>query len=125
VIVGRISVVGLGILSGILPLLYPERGEHMSFMVQAVVLLISGVYDAVNVLPAWLQAVSHASPATSLLRGLRGAIINGQGFGPQRANPANLAIPGMFGLIMVPGSLLALGAAERWAKQTGGLKRPG
>ena len=47
--VGSISLVGLGILSGILPLLYPERGEQMSFMLQALVLLISGVYYAVNV----------------------------------------------------------------------------
>jgi ABC-2 type transport system permease protein len=122
VLVGSISLVGLGILSGILPLLYPERGEQMSFMVQAVVLLISGVYYAVNVLPSWLQAVSQASPATYLLRGIRGAIINGQGFGSQGGNLAILAI---FGLIMVPGSLLAFGAAERWAKKTGRLKRQG
>jgi ABC-2 type transport system permease protein len=122
VVVGSISLVGLGILSGILPLLYPERGEQMSFMVQAVVLLISGVYYAINVLPGWLQAVSHASPATYLLRGLRAAIVNGQGFGPQGAN---LAILGIFGLLMVPASLLAFGAAERWAKKTGRLKRQG
>src|SRR5262245_41685684 len=49
--VGSISVVGLGIFTGILPLLYPERGEQMSFMVQAVLLLVSGVYYSVNVLP--------------------------------------------------------------------------
>jgi ABC-2 type transport system permease protein len=122
VVVGSVSLVGLGILSGILPLLYPERGEQMSFMVQAVVLLISGVYCAVNVLPGWLQAGSHASPATYLLRGLRGAIISGQGFGPQGAN---LAILGIFGLVMVPGSLLAFCVAERWAKKTGRLKRQG
>jgi ABC-2 type transport system permease protein len=122
VLVGTISLVGLGILSGILPLLYPERGEQMSFMVQALVLLISGVYYAINVLPGWLQAVSHASPATYLLRGIRGAVINGQSFGPQGAN---LAILGIFGLLMVPGSLLAFGAAERWAKKTGRLKRQG
>ncbi len=42
--VGSISLVGLGILTGILPMLYPERGEQMSFMVQAAVLLASGVY---------------------------------------------------------------------------------
>jgi hypothetical protein len=53
---------------------------------------------------------------------LRGAIISGQGFGPQAGNLAVLAI---FGLVMVPGSLLAFGAAERWAKKTGRLKRQG
>ena len=46
--VGSISLIGLGILASILPLLYPERGEQMSFMVQALVLLVSGVYYSVD-----------------------------------------------------------------------------
>src|SRR5579862_2851976 len=54
-VVGSISLVGLGIFAAILPLLYPERGEQMSFMVQALVLLVSGVYYGVDVLPGWLQ----------------------------------------------------------------------
>jgi hypothetical protein len=85
----------------------------MWFMVQAVVLPISGFYYAVNVLPGWLRAVSHAAPAADLRRGSRGAIIDGPGFGPQGAN---LAILGLFGLIMVPGALRAFGAPERWAR---------
>jgi ABC-2 type transport system permease protein len=120
--VGSVSLVGLGILSGILPLLYPERGEQMSFMVQALVLLISGVYYAVNVLPGWLQAVSHASPATYLLRGIRDAVIDGRGLRPEFGNLAILAI---FGALLVPGALLAFAVAERWAKKTGRLKRQG
>jgi ABC-2 type transport system permease protein len=120
--VGSLSLVGLGILAGILPLLYPERGEQMSFMVQALVLLVSGVYYGINVLPGWLQAVSHISPATYLLRGIRSAIIDGQGFGHQGRNLLILAI---FGVVMIPGSLAAFGVAERWAKKTGRLKRQG
>jgi ABC-2 type transport system permease protein len=120
--VGTLSLVGLGILSGILPLLYPERGEQMSFMIQALVLLISGVYYSVKVLPGWLQAVSHASPATYLLGGIRGAVMDGHGFGQQGGN---LLILTIFGLLLIPGALLAFGAAERWAKKTGRLKRQG
>jgi ABC-2 type transport system permease protein len=120
--IGSISLVALGILSGILPLLYPERGEQMSFMVQALVLLISGVYYAVNVLPGWLQAVSRVSPATYLLRGVRATIIDGRGFGPEGSTLATLAV---FGVVMVPASLLAFAAAEHWAKRTGRLKRQG
>jgi ABC-2 type transport system permease protein len=120
--VGTLSLVGLGILSGILPLLYPERGEQMSFMIQALVLLISGVYYAVNVLPGWLQAVSHASPATYLLEGIRGAVMKGHGFAQQGGNLLVLAI---FGVLMIPVALLAFSAAERWAKKTGRLKRQG
>jgi ABC-2 type transport system permease protein len=94
----------------------------MSFMVQALVLLISGVYYSVKVLPQWLQAASHISPATYLLEGIRGAVINGHGF---QREASTLAILALFGVIMVPGSLAAFSAAERWAKRTGRLKRQG
>lgn len=120
--VGSVSLVGLGILAGILPLLYPERGEQMSFMVQALVLLVSGVYYQVSVLPGWLQAVSHLSPATYFLRGIRSALIDGRGFG---AEAGTLGILAIFGVVMVPGALAAFAAAERWAKRTGRLKRQG
>src|SRR3954449_11215038 len=77
ILVGSFAVIGLGILAGVLPLLYPERGEQLSFMVQSVVLLVSGVYYSVSTLPGWLQAVSHLSPATYLLRAVRHAVIDG------------------------------------------------
>src|SRR6266571_7013138 len=78
IVVGSVSVAGLGILTGVLPLLYPERGTQMSFMVQAFVLLVSGVYYSVDVLPAWLQVFSYISPATYMLEGIRGGIIDGK-----------------------------------------------
>ena len=120
--VGSVSLVGLGILTGILPMLYPERGEQMSFMAQAIVLLVSGVYYSVDVLPGWLQAFSLLSPATYILDGIRGAIIDGEGISSQGGNLLALAV---FGAVTVPGALLAFNAAERWAKKTGRLKRHG
>ncbi|HZU73185.1 MAG TPA: ABC transporter permease [Acidimicrobiales bacterium] len=120
--VGSLSLVGLGILTGILPMLYPERGVQMSFMVQALVLLVSGVYYGVDVLPGWLQAASHASPATYMLRGIRSALIDGAGLGSQ---VRTLVILAAFGVAMVPASLVAFAVAERWAKKTGRLKRQG
>jgi ABC-2 type transport system permease protein len=122
VAVGSVSLVGLGILAGILPLLYPERGEQMSFSVQALVLLVSGVYYSIGVLPGWLQAASHISPATYLLRGIRDALINGRSLGQEAGTIAVLAL---FGVILVPASLAIFGVAERWAKKTGRLKRQG
>lgn len=122
VLVGSPSLVGLGILTSILPLLYPERGEQMSFMVQALVLLVSGVYYDVSVLPGWLQSVSRLSPATYILRGIRQALISGAGVGDQLAT---IAILVAFGVVMVPGALVAFSVAERWAKKTGRLKRQG
>ncbi|HYA44533.1 MAG TPA: ABC transporter permease [Acidimicrobiales bacterium] len=88
-------------------------------MLQALVLLVSGVYYSVDVLPGWLEAASHASPATYLLRGIRDALINGNGIA-EEAEP--LAVLALFGVLLVPVSLAAFGVAERWARKTGRLK---
>jgi ABC-2 type transport system permease protein len=122
VAVGSLSLVGLGILTGILPMLYPERGEQMSFMVQALILLVSGVYYGIDVLPGWLQACSALAPTTYMLRGIRAAVIGGVGVGGQLRT---LVVLGAFGVVMIPGSLAAFSGAERWAKKTGRLKRLG
>ncbi len=120
--VGSVSVAGLGILAGVLPLLYPERGTQMSFMLQALVLLVSGVYYGVDVLPAWLRVFSYVSPATYILNGIRGAIIDGDGVADLAGTLAMLAL---FGAVLVPGSIAVFAVAERWAKKTGKLKRQG
>jgi ABC-2 type transport system permease protein len=120
--VGSISIAGLGILAGVLPLLYPERGTQMSFMVQAAVLLVSGVYYSVDVLPGWLQVISVASPATYILDGIRGALIDGDGLAE---SAGILAVLLGFGVFLLPASVGVFAAAERWAKKTGKLKRQG
>ena len=120
--VGSASLVGLGILAGILPMLYPERGEQMSFMVQAFVLLVSGVYYSVDTLPGWLQAVGDVSPATYLLQGVRSAIIDGASIGDVGNDLAALA---GVAVVLLPVSIATFKAAERWAKRTGRLKRQG
>ena len=120
--VGSVSIAGLGILAGVLPLLYPERGTQMSFMVQAVVLLISGVYYSVEVLPGWLQLFSFASPATYILDGIRGSLIDGDSVS---ASAETLAVLAGFGVFLMPFSIFVFAVAERWAKRTGKLKRQG
>ncbi len=122
IVVGSVSVAGLGILTGVLPLLYPERGTQMSFMIQAVVLLISGVYYSVDVLPPWLRVFSYISPATYFLDGIRGAIIDGDGVQDLLGTLATLVV---FGVILVPGSIAVFAVAEKWARKTGQLKRQG
>jgi ABC-2 type transport system permease protein len=122
ILVGSIPVAGLAILSGVLPLLYPERGTQMSFMVQAIALLISGVYYSVDVLPPWLRLFSHISPATYFLDGIRGAIIDGKGVEDMLGTLATLML---FGVILVPGGIVVFAVAERYARKTGQLKRQG
>jgi ABC-2 type transport system permease protein len=121
-VVGSGSLVGLGILAGILPMLYPERGEQMSFMTQAMVLLVSGVYYSVETLPSFLQALSTISPPTYLLRGTREAIIEGASLSGVADELLALAI---FAVVLLPLSISAFKAAERYAKRTGRLKRQG
>jgi ABC-2 type transport system permease protein len=122
IVVGSVSVAGMGILTGVLPLLYPERGTQMSFMIQAVVLLVSGVYYSVDVLPPWLRVFSYISPATYFLDGIRGAIIDGDGVQDLLGTLAMLVL---FGVILVPGSIAVFAVAEKWARKTGQLKRQG
>ena len=120
--VGSISVAGLAILAGVLPLLYPERGTQMSFMVQAIILLVSGVYYSVEVLPPWLRVLSVLSPATYILDGIRGALIDGDSL-PDLAGTLLTLL--LFGAVLVPGGIAVFAIGERWAKKTGRLKRQG
>jgi ABC-2 type transport system permease protein len=121
-LVGSLPVAGLAVLAGILPMLYPERGQQMSMMIQAFVLLISGVYYEVEVLPAWLKVFAVISPATYILDGIRGAIIDGEGLAGVWREIGALAA---FGAVLIPGGVMMFDVAERWAKKTGRLKRQG
>ena len=76
-LLGSFSFVGIGMIAAILPLLYVERGAQMTFVLQSCLLLISGVYYSVDILPPWMQALSKLSPATYVLEGVRAGLIDG------------------------------------------------
>jgi ABC-2 type transport system permease protein len=44
ILLGSLSFMGIGIAAAILPLMYVERGGQMVFVIQSVLLLVSGVY---------------------------------------------------------------------------------
>jgi ABC-2 type transport system permease protein len=122
VAVGSISVIGLAIVAAVLPLLFTERGAQMTFVIHSSLLLISGVYAPVDVLPNWLQALAPFSPITYILRSVRAGLLDGA---PLSAVSIDLLILSLMGVVLVPSGLYVFRTAERYAKRTGRLKRSG
>ncbi len=121
-VIGSASFVGIGIMTAILPLMYVERGAQMTFVLQSVLLLVSGVYYSVEVLPGWMQVISNFSPATYVLDGVRRGLIDGVGIGSLIGDVWPLLV---MGVVFIPLGLWAFSRAERYAKRTGKLKRVG
>jgi len=119
---GSISLVSLGVVASILPLLYTERGTQMTHIVEAFLLLISGVYYPIEVLPAWLAAIAQVSPVYYVLGGIRAAILDGAPTLELWPYMIPLLIIGAIGL---PVGVWAFRQAELYAKRTGKLKRVG
>lgn len=120
--VGTIAFIGLGIACAVFPLLWTEKGLQMAYIVQAVTLLVSGVYYPTTVLPEWLQPLSVLSPATYVIEGMRRALMDGADV----VALWPLVWPALLiGAISIPLGLRLFTWAERYAKKTGRLKRSG
>ena len=123
-LVGSVSFIGFGIGAAVLPLLFTERGSQMYYIVRAILLLVSGVYYPISVLPGWMQPLARISPATYVLEGLRAALLND-------ATLWSLVIWNntwpllITGVVSVPLGVIIFRFAERYAKRTGKLKRNG
>ncbi len=123
IVAGSLSFIGLGMLAAVLPLLSPEKGMQMTNIIKALVLLVSGVYYDIAVLPEWLQHFSRVSPAYYMLVGMRAALLDGAPVGELlMPNIVPLLITGV---ITIPFGLYVFTRAERYAKRTGRLKRNG
>ncbi len=121
-LVGSVSFLGFGIMAAVLPLLFPERGEEMTFVISSILLLVSGVYYPISVLPDWMEPLATVSPATYVLEGMRAALLEGT---PTLAlGPSILPIL-ILGVLTVPLGIAIFGWGERYAKRTGRLKRSG
>lgn len=119
---GSLSFVSLGIVASVLPLLYTERGVQMTHIVQALLLLVSGVYYPVEVLPAWLQPVAQISPATYVLEGMRAALLEGADLPALTVYIVPLLA---MGVVMLPLGVWLFRRGEQYAKRAGKLKRNG
>src|ERR671939_834799 len=60
--VSSAAFIGLGLMAATLPVFSPERGAEATNIFQGILLLVSGVYYPVEVLPRWLQPLSVISP---------------------------------------------------------------
>ncbi|HZI77480.1 MAG TPA: ABC transporter permease, partial [Gemmatimonadales bacterium] len=117
-----VPLIGLAILTSVLPLLSPQKGEQMSFAVQGFLLLVSGVYYPLSVLPLPLQLAGTLSPLTYSLEGMRRSLLDGAGVGDLL--PTIAVLVGM-GAVLIPLSVVVFTRAENRAKRLGLLKRSG
>jgi ABC-2 type transport system permease protein len=120
--VASVSFMGVGTMTSVLPLISPEKGAQLGFVAQGTLLVISGVYYPVSVLPAWMEWLSTISPATYALRGIRSALLDGAGFGAVWGDIWPLLI---IGALAMPLGLWIFRRGEIYAKKHGKLKRSG
>jgi ABC-2 type transport system permease protein len=133
VLLASLSFVGLGLMVAILPLLNAERGYQANYIVQGLILLVSGVFYPVTVLPVWMQKLAVLSPATyamDALRKLIGVSVTGSRPGALLGQTLWSVSPELapmlaLGILSIPLGLWAFSIAEHWAKRVGKLKRSG
>ena len=118
--IASISFIGIGMMTAVLPLISPEKGTQLGFVAQGMMLVVSGVYYPVSVLPGWMQWISKISPATYALRGNREQILSGAGIAWSDVWPLLV-----IGVVSIPLGLVIFRTGERYAKRHGKLKRSG
>ena len=120
--IASVSFVGIGMMTAVLPLISPEKGTQLGFIAQGMLLVVSGVYYPVSVLPEWMQWLATISPATYALDGIRDAILDGDGLTAMWDEIWPLLV---IGAVSIPLGLEVFRRGERYAKRHGKLKRSG
>ena len=78
-VIASVSFLGVGVMTAVFPLISPEKGTQLGFIAQGMLLVVSGVYYSVSILPDWMQVIAKISPATYALDGIRKALLDGAG----------------------------------------------
>ena len=120
--IASVSFIGIGMMTSVMPLISPEKGMQLGFIAQGMLLVVSGVYYPVDVLPTWMQWIAVISPATYALEGARDAIIGGDGLSLLWDEIWPLLV---IGVVSIPLGLWVFGRGEHYAKRHGKLKRSG
>jgi ABC-2 type transport system permease protein len=121
-VIASVSFVGIGMMTAVMPLISPEKGMQLGFIAQGMLLVVSGVYYPVDVLPTWMEWIAKISPATYALDGIRDAVLEGDGVTAMGDELWPLVV---IGLVSIPLGLAVFGLGERHAKKHGKLKRSG
>ena len=58
--IASLSFIGIGMMTSVLPLVSPEKGAQLGFVAQGLMLVVSGVYYPVSVMPNWMQCLVEA-----------------------------------------------------------------
>jgi ABC-2 type transport system permease protein len=117
VVLTLLSSVGLGMLSASF-ILYFKRGDPINFFLSGMTTLFGSVFFPVEQLPQALQGVSDYLPITWSLRVVRGALLQGKGFGDLQSDLAALAV---LTVVLLPAGLYFSRIAIRKAKREGSL----
>jgi ABC-2 type transport system permease protein len=120
--IASISFLGVGVMTAVFPLISPEKGIQLGFIAQGLLLVVSGVYYSVSVLPDWMQVLSKISPATYALEGIRAAILDGKGVTDLWEDIWPLLV---IGVVSIPLGFFVFNRGEIYAKRHGMLKRSG
>ena len=132
--VSTLAFVGLGLIAAIFPVMSAERGAEATHIFQGSLLLVSGVYYPIEVLPKWMQPLSAISPATYTLSACRKLFGVGNPAStadrlvgaPLSAVGSELLVLALMGAVLMPVGLWIFLRVEEWAKKKAGkLKRTG
>ena len=120
--IASVSFIGIGMMTSVMPLISPEKGMQLGFVAKGVLLVVSGVYYPITVLPEWMQWLAKFSPATYALEGIRAAILDGDSLDTMWHLIWPLLV---IGVVAIPLGLWVFHRGEVYAKKHGKLKRSG
>lgn len=121
-LLSSLSFIGVGLMAAVLPLMSPEKGSQAAHILEAAILLVSGVYYEVSVLPRWMQPLARLSPATYTLRSARAALLHNASLAEIGGD---LIVLFIIGVVLIPLGLRVFNWGELRAMRTGKLKRSG
>ena len=112
-----IAMTSLGIIAASF-IMVLKRGDPVTLLISSLAVLLGGVYYPVQLMPQWLQQLSRLLPITYSLDAMRRTLLADASF--QEIMPDIIALA-IFGIVLVPVSLLIFRYAVHRAKVDGSL----